>query len=103
MRHLLSASAKLAFRVANMNNDHPKRMPRGLLAGKQYIVNPCMQPGTYLHEHFRRLLKRGMRSFDIGSAMGFYAIGINSLTQSDVVCVEPEPHRARPAAEKPSC
>ena len=96
MKQLLSSCAKFAFRVANMNNDRPKRMPRGLLAGKRYIVNPCAQPGIYLclyeyelQEHFYRLLKTGMRTFDIGSAMGFHAVGINNLTLSDVVCVEP--------------
>jgi hypothetical protein len=96
MKQLLSSSAKLAFRLANMNNDRPKRIPRGLLAGRQYIVNPCAQPGIYLglyeyelHNHFHKLLKRGMRSFDIGSSMGFHAVGINNLTLSDVVCVEP--------------
>jgi hypothetical protein len=96
MKQLLSSCAKMIFRVANMDNEQPKRLPRGLLAGKQYIVNPCAQPGIYLclyeyelHEHFYRLLKKGMRSFDIGSSAGYDAVGINNLTLSDVVCVEP--------------
>jgi hypothetical protein len=96
MKQLLSSCAKMIFRVANMNNDQPRRMPRGLLAGKKYIVNPCAQPGIYLclyeyelHEHFYKLLKKGMRSFDIGSSTGYDAVGINNLTLSDVVCVEP--------------
>jgi hypothetical protein len=96
MKQLLSSTAKLAFHLANLDNDQPKRMPRGLLAGRRYIVNPCVQPGIYLclyeyeiEKHYHKLLKKGMRSFDIGSSTGYDAVGINNLTLSDMVCVEP--------------
>ena len=56
-----------------------------------------MYLGVYERElwpHYRRLLRRGMRCFDIGGRDGYSALLIHRLTGADVVSIECDPAAA---------
>lgn len=91
-----------AVKVFLPRGTHYRTMRTGLAKGFKLRINFVSDLRQYcgLYErelvpHFRRLVKRGFRCFDIGGASGYYAIALARLTRGGaIVSFECDPEEA---------
>lgn len=80
---------------------HFRVAPFGLARGAKIYFDPRHHLRRFLgleesrlHPHVRRLLRPGMKTFDIGGEYGYYAVQFGRLTGGPVVSFEPDPAAA---------
>jgi len=95
---MLHQMVRSAVHVILPNGPKERTIFRGLAKGIPANIDFKWDTAFYfglhepvLHQHYRRLLKPGMRSFDIGAYRGWDALSIARLTGSQVVTFDLAP------------
>ncbi len=96
---VIHATLKAIKNLILPKGDHFRRLPIGPLRGSVMKIDFYHQFRQYLglyefelNPHFKRLVRPGMRSFDIGGKGGYSSLLLSSLSQGgQVLCFECDP------------